>query len=395
LKEVLLNKGTVRPYMATRMPHFGVKNVAHLVDAFEKADGGSLFMNRPLSPALSPGGGEGEKASGIDAKYGRNLVGTGGLACISCHTFGPYKSLGIPAMDLTTMAKRLKADWFHRYLLDPQSLRPGTRMPTFWPEGKSSLQNILGGNTDRQINAIWAFLSRGKDADLPPGLVQGKLELVATTEPIIYRHFLSGAGSRAIGVGYPEKANLAFDANELRLAMAWQGSFIDAAKHRTGRGDGSVPPLGYNIIRFPAGPAFALLESPNAKWPDGSGAKGEFRLRGYVLDEQRRPAFRYSFQNVEIEDAPVPVVGEVDPFLRRQVTVRAEEPKGNLWFRAWVGERIENQGAGAFLADGKVKLRFELGGVKPLVRDSDGRSELLVPVRFNGKEARFVEEIIW
>src|SRR5205814_9236950 len=152
----LANKGTARPYMATRMPQFGAANVGKLVEAFEKAD------SSPLTLALSPGAGEGNS---LDAKYGRNLVGTGGFACISCHTFASYKSLGIPAMDLTLMTKRLKKDWFHRYVLDPQALRPGTRMPSFFPEGKSTRQDILSGNTERQINAIWAYLSRGKDAD--------------------------------------------------------------------------------------------------------------------------------------------------------------------------------------------------------------------------------------
>jgi len=147
---------------------------------------------------------------------------------------------------------------------------------------------------------------------------------------------------------------------------------------------------------MPPGPAFALLESPNAKWPTAAGRKAGFHLHGYALDEKRRPTFRYSFQDLEIEDAPVPIAGEVDPFFRRRVTVHANGEAQNLWFRAWLGEKIEEQGGGVFLADGKVKLRFEIaGGGKALLRRSEGRSELLIPVQFNGKEAQFVEEIIW
>jgi len=370
--------------MATRMPQFGDRNVGHLPKAFEQADSG------PINQAAAG------DSSAMDAKFGRNLVGTGGFSCISCHTFGPHKSLGIPAMDLTQMTKRLQKDWFHRYLLDPQSLRPGTRMPTFWPEGKSSRTDILGGNTDRQIDAVWAYLSRGKEGGLPPGLIQGKMELLAATEPLIYRHFIEGAGSRAIGVGYPEKANLAFDANNLRLALIWQGSFIDAALHRTGRGAGFAPPLGYDVVRMPQGSAFARLESVNDKWPEEAGRKAGYQMRGYTLDEKRRPIFRYSFQNLAIEDAPIPVPGEIDPFFRRAVTLKAEQPPDNLWFRAWSGSKVEQQRGGVFLADGKVKLHFELpGGGRPVVRQSVGVTELLVPVPFAGKEARFVEEITW
>jgi hypothetical protein len=105
---------------------------------------------------------------------GRRLAGTGGYACISCHTFGPYQSLGISVMDMTHMAKRLRYDWFHRYLVDPPSLRPGTRMPAFWPDGKPTLPDLLGGDTTRQINAIWAFLSQGVAAEPPPGLTPVK-----------------------------------------------------------------------------------------------------------------------------------------------------------------------------------------------------------------------------
>jgi len=383
LREVLFNKGTARPYMATRMPQFGERNLAQLPAAFEKADsaGSGKFAN---------------ESETMDAKFGRNLVGTGGFACISCHTFGPHKSLGIPAMDLTLMSKRLKKDWFHRYLLDPPSLRPGTRMPQFWPEGKSSRPDVLSGNTDRQIDAIWAYLARGKEAGLPPGLVQGKMELVASTEPVIYRHFIQGAGSRAIGVGYPEKANLAFDANDMRLALIWQGPFIDMARHRTGRGDGFEGPLGYNTIRMPAGPSFALLENAEAKWPEVAGKKAGFQLHGYTFDKKRNPAFRYSYQGFNIEDAPVTMPGEVDPYFRRTITVTSDQPTDQLWFRAWSGAKIEEQSGGVFIADGKLRLQFKLPtGSKPLIRQSGGHSELLVPVRFEGKTAQIVEEITW
>ncbi|MFN3484700.1 MAG: hypothetical protein ACK44W_04365, partial [Planctomycetota bacterium] len=57
-------------------------------------------------------------------------------------------------------------------------------------------------------------------------------------EAIIYRNFIQGAGPRAIAVGYPEHAHLAFDANHMRLALLWRGDFIDASKHWVDRGPG-------------------------------------------------------------------------------------------------------------------------------------------------------------
>ena len=388
LHEVLINKGTARPYMATRMPQFGEANVGHLVAAFGKADSGRS-EREPIAPN-SPVG------SLQDAGYGRKFVGTEGLSCIACHVFAGHKSLGIPAMDLTLMTQRLQKDWFHRYLLDPPSLRPGTRMPSFWPEGKSAFKDLLDGDSDKQIDAIWAYLSRGKEAGLPVGLVQGKMELVASNEALIYRNFIQGAGSRGIGVAYPEKANLAFDANELRLALIWQGPFIDAAHHRTGRGEGFEGPLGYNVVKMPAGVPFAVLANPGAKWPEAVGKRAGYQMHGYRLDAKRRPTFLYSFEEVQIEDYPVAVNGVLDASLRRTLTVHAERSSENLWFRAWSGAKIEAQSDGSFLADGKVKLRFQpTGATKPTIRQSEGKSELLVPIAFDGNQAKIVEEVIW
>ena len=106
----------------------------------------------------------------------------------------------------------------------------------------------------KQIEAIWVFLSDGTNAAEPYGLGREPIPLVPRSEAILYRNFIEGAGPRAIGVGYPEKANLAFDANDLRLALIWQGAFIDASRHWTGRGDGFQAPLGDNVLTLPAGP---------------------------------------------------------------------------------------------------------------------------------------------
>jgi cytochrome c2 len=383
LREVLWKHGAVRPYLATRMPQFGEANVKDLAAAFLEADAA-----RPVYPDVV--------AHPADAKYGRVLVGSGGLSCISCHNFGSYKSLGINVMDLTQMTKRLRHDWFHRYLLDPPSLRPGTRMPLFWPEGKSLRQDIFQGDTHRQVDAIWVYLSKGSEAGVPPGMIQGKMELVADKHALIYRAFISESGTRGIGVAFPEKANLTFDANEMRPALIWQGPFIDAAKHRVGRGEGFEGPLGYNVVKMPAGPPLAVLSSPSDAWPAVTGRTAGYRMRGYQLDAKRRPTFKFSFDSIQIEDKPVALPGELEAFFRRTLTLQAESPKDNLWFRAWVGDQIESRPNGTYLADGKIELKLSSeNGTRPVVRRSGGKTELLLPVSFQGSRAKIIEEIIW
>jgi hypothetical protein len=221
------------------------------------------------------------------------------------------------------------------------------------------------------------------------------MEIVAKDEAVIYRHFIQGAGSRAIAVAYPEKANIAFDANQLRLAMIWQGSFIDAARHTSGRGEGFEPPLGNNVVQMPAGPAFAVLADPTSPWPEISGRKGGYRMRGYRLDDKRRPTFLYSFQQIEIEDYPEAVAGELDPALHRTLLLKSSGPVENVWFRAAAGSRIANRG-NSWLIDGHLTMTFSgANGGTPIVREAGGKQELLFPVVFRNGAARISQQLVW
>jgi hypothetical protein len=47
---------------------------------------------------------------------------------------------------------RLKADWIVRWLLDPQLIQPGTKMPKFFREGV--FQDIFPGTPEEQAEAL-------------------------------------------------------------------------------------------------------------------------------------------------------------------------------------------------------------------------------------------------
>ena len=380
--EVLLKGGAVRPYMATRMQQFGEGNVGHLPALFDQVDDPRPDDSTAEVPL-------------IDTKYGRRLVGTKGMACITCHNFGPFPSLGIPAIDLTQMSHRLKRSWFREYLIDPASLRPGTRMPTFFPGGESVNEEIFDGDTERQIQALWGFLEIADAKNPPDGLVQGKKEIVAESEARIYRNFIQGAGPRAIGVGYPEKANLAFDANQMRLAMIWQGPFIDMARHSSGRGQGFEPPLGHNVLMLPEGPPMAFLPDRNAAWPSALGREGGYQFRGYRLDEARRPTFLYRFRNIDVEDYTVAVSTELDAKLTRHLHFESSADPRDVWIRVAIGDSIEKREGGRFVVDGRLHLSFVLEGRQPLIRRSGGQAELLIPIEFRNGESRLEVEMIW
>jgi mono/diheme cytochrome c family protein len=385
LRTVFAEGAKDRPYMFTRMPKFGVENVGELIAGLEKADAALIKSEPKLTVDDS------------DKRFkavGRRLVGSQGFSCIKCHTFADKRSTGIQALSLTTMTKRLRRDWFHEYLANPQEYRPGTRMPTPFANGQSTLPDILGGNIDVQTRAIWDFLADGDQSILPIGLVTGQIELIAFDEAVIYRNFIEGAGPRAIGVGYPAKLNLAFDANDMRLAMIWHGAFIDAAKHWTGRGAGFEKPLGDNVFNLPSGQPFAQLEASQTPWPTTPSKEAGYRFRGYRLGTQRNPTFLYSLGDVEVEDYPAPV-GESDYFvLKRTFSLSSAKPPATLWLRAAMGGKIEPQSGGGFKIDDRLTLKIASSG-KPELRKSGGAMELIVPVVFGGGKATLTVTYDW
>ena len=386
MRQILDRGAHDRPYMLTRMPGFGNANVGHLVEAFGTLD------PEPKAPRADLK----ETPARVKAAA-RHMVGAKALGCIKCHTFNGQKAEGIQGIDMTLMPKRVRHDWFVAYLIDPQKFRPGTRMPSAWPEGKSFFPDILGGTAANQIEGIWVYLQDGPAAQLPVG-VGNKSPIVLEPEggAIIYRNFLEGPGmksSRAIGVGYPEKVSLAFDANEVRLGMIWQGAFIDAARHWTDRGVGFERPLGDNVLPLHPGVPFAVLEKPDAAWPAAPAKQQGYRFKGYRLTPDDRPTFLYSFDKVSVEDFPNAVGGK-EPSLKRTLTLTAsKDAPEDLYFRAAVGNKIEPLADGWFRIDGwKTKLD---SAAAPQVRQSNGKAELLVPVRFKDGKAKIVQEFVW
>jgi len=382
LQNVLGNGTKVRPYMQTRMPAFGLANVGHLVDEFEKAE-------PPVPGSPAPRDKEMVKA-------GRQLVGSKGMSCITCHTFNGQKSLGIQGMDIVLMAQRLQRDWFGRYLENPPSLRPGTRMPTYWPEGKSVLKTVLDGDSGRQMEAIWQYLSEGNKAQIPVGIGPQPIVLDPKTEPILYRNFIQGAGPRGIGVGYPERVHLAFDAQQMRPALLWQGEFIDASRHWVDRGAGFQNPLGENVLPLHDGAPFAVLVESTAPWPKEAGHAAGYQFEGYELDQKRRPTFEYRFGAVDVHDFFEPVDGKPAAYFRRTLSFQAKEAPANLWFRAAVSKKIEKLEDGSFRLESGLKLRLELpAGDVPTVRQGGGQMELLVPLKLRDGALKIVESFVW
>ena len=207
-----------------------------------------------------------------------------------------------------------------------------------------------------------------------------------TSETRIYRNFIEGASPRGIGVGYPEKVNLCFDANTMQIAMLWHGAFMDGAKHWNGRGQGFQRPSGHYLMNINRDQPFAQLKSNDAPWPKAEGrdtrAKN-FRFRGYFLDgKERRPTFGYSFGDFSVTDYPSPQAGSM-PFIIRNINIKGT---GQTWYLAAAGKSITKQNDLYNIDNSMLQIGFsDLGSLKPEIRENSGRQELLIKLNVDGQ----------
>ena len=382
IEQVIAGGNKSRPYMRTHMPGFGAESAKRLAEIFKELD---MKTEADLVGTDEP--------ANQQVTLGRKMVGAKGLGCVACHTYGNFKATGIQAIALDTMTKRIREDWFHRYLPNPQIYRPGTRMPSGYPEGKSTVTDVYGGDQQKQIAAMWAFLSKGDKGGVPEGITGGMIELKPDHRPVIYRNFIEGVSPRGIAVGYPEKVNLCWDANQFSLALIWQDRFIDASKHWVGRGPGNQTPLGGNPIGFEKVSPVATLTSVDQVWPTEAPRERGYRFLGYQLDELGRPTFRYQLPGASVEDKFVPVVGRITSSITREITISPKDlPEGEeLFYRAAVGD-LKLEADGRYRLNDSMLIEVKSTGANAFIRQSEGQSELLVPL--NGVTT-IEQQIVW
>ncbi|HEY7115970.1 MAG TPA: hypothetical protein VH475_05270 [Tepidisphaeraceae bacterium] len=105
------------------------------------------------------------------AQIGQKLAGRdGGFACITCHSIVDTRAISpfeAPAPNFVHVTERLNHDYYVRWMRKPMRFCPGTKMPQFSEEGKSTIKEILNGEADRQFDAIWNYMSQGERITAP------------------------------------------------------------------------------------------------------------------------------------------------------------------------------------------------------------------------------------
>ncbi|MFQ5719952.1 MAG: c-type cytochrome [Acidobacteriota bacterium] len=164
----LKNVSPIRPWLDIRMPTFQfddqeVNTLTRFFAALEDA------------PYPFVDYGAGFHLSSSHAKAATTLVSKDYFNCLSCHQVGDRKPTSPPdswAPDLELARQRLRVDWIRRWLVDPQTVMPGTRMPSFFLDENSGPPDILDGDEGAQMDLLarWVMSLGDKNPGRPAPL---------------------------------------------------------------------------------------------------------------------------------------------------------------------------------------------------------------------------------
>lgn len=179
----------------------------------------------------------------------------------------------------------------------------------------------------------------------------------------------------AISVGSPQKAHYSYDLDKGLLLFGWHGEFVDATPMWHERGNGTSKPRGA-VTRFTNRPIpqLAVLSNGQASWPTDTTGTG-FRTKGYVMDNEDRPEFKYNIYDAQVSDA-ITVAGDGKGFSRR---IHVSKPVSNLYVLLANGSDIEEVAKGLYLIDDQsYYIQLEEKAAKPVIRTVEGRKELMI-----------------
>lgn len=253
-----------RDYLLVRMPRFPLPDdeLKRLVNYFVQTD-----RIPPLPDAAAPKPSPAEEAAFSLA--GSRLVSTDGFGCTSCHQVGkviPDKApLNARGPSLSAIDKRIRKEWYDRFLHNPARIVPRMEMPSV----QIPVRGVLDSKLDRQLAALWHVLATPGFEPPEPNAVRvlrlsGDLE--KRESPVVVTDLVKMGDKtfvRPFLVGLPNRHNVLFDLETNRLVAWWIG---DAARQRTKGKSWYWEAAGISLIEFPHDSQF-LVELEGKEYP--------------------------------------------------------------------------------------------------------------------------------
>jgi mono/diheme cytochrome c family protein len=258
LKDAIRRTGPPhRSYLLVRMPKFALQSQT------ETALTSYFWLMDQMPPGAPTGQPSVELSETALAAAGGRLVSTDGFGCVSCHQIGnvaPDKApLNARGPGLSQIGKRIRREWFDRFVADPSRIVPRMEMPSV----RIPVKGVLGDKVDAQLAAVWHVLNTpGFEPPEPnPVRVLRRSGIAERSEPPLTINDVVKLGERTfihpLVIGLPNRQNFLYDLSEGRLAAWWLG---DAARQRTRGKSWHWEPGGPLIVSSPANsPEIALI----------------------------------------------------------------------------------------------------------------------------------------
>jgi mono/diheme cytochrome c family protein len=218
-----------RPYLRVRMPRFPLRDeelqalVQYLAATDRVPERGTTTptVNRSQQDRYTLAGGR--------------LVSSDGFGCTSCHQVGSVQPSQAPlnarGPDLALLERRIRRDWFDRFVRNPSRIVPRMEMPSV----QIPVSGVLSDRLDAQLTAVWHVLNLpGFEPPQPnPIRVLRHSGHDPGAVPMLMTDILQHGGGTLIKpflVGLANRHNVLFDLDTARLALWTVG---DAARQRT------------------------------------------------------------------------------------------------------------------------------------------------------------------
>mgnify|MGYP000182736209 CR=1 FL=1 len=156
LFDFIHNPTIIRPWLKTRMPtyKFEADELNSLLKYFSALDDQEFPFEEKIDTDLSLN----------EFHAAKKLFSSDYFDCAKCHIVGDKLPDGSPdswAPNFALTKTRLKPEWIIKWIIDPQSLLPGTKMPSYFdPQGFefSGPDDILDGDEHEQIRVLRNYL---------------------------------------------------------------------------------------------------------------------------------------------------------------------------------------------------------------------------------------------
>lgn len=301
-------------------------------------------------------------------------------------------------------------------LIDGKVTIKENKFESWFGEYRTEIVNISAGKHTFEIaykkNTSWIPTALGLSVEgngihkqdlhalgsVPLVASEGAIHINPKQKPEILRSFMDFKGEKlthVISIGEISKVNYSYNMKQGALLQVWRGDFLDVTGMWQDRGGSQVAAALGNPVQLSAAPTLAILADPNASWLSKYSDSDEFKIKGYDIDENGRPTFKYLYKDVQIEDRILPE--EDSKILSRELSFSSAQSPTNLYAKIGEGKEISQLPDGSYSIDGKQYYLqiVDIGKSKATIRQSGDKKELLVNVVFEANKAKVKYAVIW